>query len=87
MEAVADSDCVGLVRRLRRRVGANKDVVAASVCGGSLVAQCNVVAAGNVDNDKRFVVRSDELLTAFLELERITHELAVSALLGDEMGL
>ena len=36
------------------------------------------------DNDKRFVVRSDELLTAFLELERIAHELAVSALLGDD---
>ena len=35
------------------------------------------------DNDKRFVVRSDELLSAFLELERITHRLAVSALLGD----
>jgi hypothetical protein len=32
---------------------------------------------------RRFVVRSDELLSAFLELERITHELAVSALLGD----
>jgi hypothetical protein len=25
-----------------------------------------------------------EMLTAFLELERITHELAVSALLGDD---
>ena len=36
------------------------------------------------DNGKRFVVRSDEMLTAFLELERITHELALSALLGDE---
>ena len=35
------------------------------------------------DNGKRFIVRSDELLTAFLELERITHELALSALLGD----
>jgi hypothetical protein len=35
------------------------------------------------DNGKRFVVRSDEKLTAFLELERITHELALSALLGD----
>jgi hypothetical protein len=33
---------------------------------------------------KRFVVRSDQKLTAFLELERITHELAVSALLGDD---
>jgi hypothetical protein len=36
------------------------------------------------DNGKRFVVRSDERLAAFLELERITHELAVSALLGDD---
>ena len=36
------------------------------------------------DHGKRFVVRSDELLSAFLELERITHELAVSTLLGDD---
>ena len=36
------------------------------------------------DDGKRFVVRSDEMLTAFLELERITHELALLALLGDE---
>jgi len=36
------------------------------------------------DNGKRFVVRSDEELTAFLELERITHELAVSAVLGND---
>jgi hypothetical protein len=36
------------------------------------------------DDGKRFIVRSDELLTAFLELERITHELALSALLGDD---
>ena len=35
------------------------------------------------DNGKRFVVRSDEILTALLELERITHELAIAALLGD----
>jgi hypothetical protein len=33
----------------------------------------------NRDTGKRFVVRSDEILTAFLELERITHELALSA--------
>ena len=33
---------------------------------------------------KRFVVRADEKQTAFLELERITHELAVSALLRDD---
>jgi hypothetical protein len=33
------------------------------------------------DNGKRFVVRAEEKLTVFLELERITHELAVSALL------
>jgi len=36
------------------------------------------------DNGKRFVVRSDERLAAFLELERITHSLAVSALLADD---
>jgi hypothetical protein len=36
------------------------------------------------DNGKRFVVRSDEILTAFHELERITHDSALSALLGDE---
>jgi hypothetical protein len=36
------------------------------------------------DNGKRFVVRADEKLTAFLELERITHELALSPLLGDD---
>jgi hypothetical protein len=43
------------------------------------------IVDGHRDNGKRYVVRSDELLTAFLELERITHQLAVSALLGDEM--
>ena len=36
------------------------------------------------DDGKRFVVRSDEMLSAFLELERITHEFALSALLGDD---
>jgi hypothetical protein len=36
------------------------------------------------DDGKRFVVRSDEMLAAFLELERITHELALSALLDDD---
>ena len=34
------------------------------------------------DNGKRFVVRSDEMLSAFLELERITHELAVRRFLA-----
>jgi hypothetical protein len=41
---------------------------------------------GHRGNGKRFVVRRDEKLTAFLELERITHELAVSALLGDDLN-
>ena len=36
------------------------------------------------DDGKRFVAGSDVKLTAFLELERITHELAVSALLGND---
>jgi hypothetical protein len=39
------------------------------------------------DDGKRFVVRSDEMLTAFLELERITHEVARAALLGDEHSI
>jgi hypothetical protein len=43
------------------------------------------IADAHRDNGKRFVVRSDEMVTAFLELERITHELAVSALLGDDV--
>jgi len=42
------------------------------------------VADTHRDDGKRFVVRSDEMLSAFLELERITHELALSALLGDD---
>jgi hypothetical protein len=33
---------------------------------------------------KRFSVHAEEKLTAFLELERITHELALSPLLGDD---
>ena len=37
------------------------------------------------DTGRRFVVRSDEMLAAFLELERIAHELAVFALLGDDV--
>ena len=36
------------------------------------------------DDGKRFVVRSDEMPSAFLELERITHELALTTLLGDD---
>jgi hypothetical protein len=42
------------------------------------------VADAHRDDGKRFIVRSDERLAAFLELERITHELALSALLGDD---
>ena len=30
------------------------------------------------DDEKRFIVRADELLTAFLELQRVIHEFAVS---------
>jgi hypothetical protein len=42
------------------------------------------VADAHRDDRKRFVVRSEEKLTVFLELERIKHELALSALLlGD----
>jgi hypothetical protein len=40
------------------------------------------IADAHRGHGKRFIVRSDEKLTAFLELERITHELALLALLG-----
>jgi hypothetical protein len=36
------------------------------------------------DDRKRVVVHADDKLTASLELERITHELAMSALLADD---
>ena len=42
------------------------------------------VADAHRDDGKRYVVHADEKLSAFLELERITHELAVSALLRDD---
>jgi len=42
------------------------------------------IADAHRGDGKRFIVRSDQKLTAFLELERITHELALSALLGDD---
>ena len=38
------------------------------------------------DDGKHFVVRADEKLTAFLGLERVTRELALSALLGDDIN-
>jgi len=42
------------------------------------------VADPHRDDGERYVVHANEKLTAFLELERFTHELAVSALLGDD---
>ena len=41
------------------------------------------VADAHRGDGNRYVVHADEKLAAFLELERITHELALSALLGD----
>ena len=46
--------------------------------------QTMFVADAHRGDSQRFVVRADEKLTAFLELDRITHELALSALLGDD---
>ena len=45
--------------------------------------ETSFVADAHRDNGKRFVVRSDEILSAFLELERITYELGLSSLLDD----
>ena len=42
------------------------------------------VADAHRDDGKRYIVHAGEKLTASLELERITHELTVSALLGDD---
>ena len=42
------------------------------------------IADAHRDDGKRFVVCAEEKLTAFLELERVTHELALSALLDDD---
>jgi hypothetical protein len=42
------------------------------------------IADAHRDDGKRFVVRADEKLTAFVELEKITHELALSASLSDK---
>jgi hypothetical protein len=39
------------------------------------------IADAHRDNGKRFVVRADEKLTAFLELERAIHQFAVDAML------
>ncbi len=36
------------------------------------------IADAHRDNGKRFVVHADELLTAFVELERAIYEFAVS---------
>jgi hypothetical protein len=38
------------------------------------------IADAHRDNGKRFVVRADEKLTAFLELETAIHEFAVDAM-------
>jgi hypothetical protein len=42
------------------------------------------VADAHRGDGKRYVVHAEKKLSAFLELERITHALAVSALLGDD---
>ena len=39
------------------------------------------IADAHRDNGKRFVVRADEKLTAFLELETVIHEFAVDLIL------
>ena len=44
------------------------------------------IVDAHLDDGKKFVVRSDEILLAFIELERIRHELAVTALLGDDVA-
>ena len=38
------------------------------------------IADAHRDDGKRFIVRADDILTAFLELERAIHEFAVDAM-------
>jgi hypothetical protein len=42
------------------------------------------IADAHRGDGKHYAVHADEKLAVFFELERITHELAVSALLGDD---
>ena len=39
------------------------------------------IADAHFDDGKRFIVRAEEILTAFLERERAIHEFAVSLML------
>jgi hypothetical protein len=39
------------------------------------------IADAHSGDGKRFIVRADEILTAFLELERAIHQFAVDAML------
>jgi hypothetical protein len=39
------------------------------------------------DDGRRFIVRADEILTAFVELERAIHQFAVSLVLQDFITL
>jgi hypothetical protein len=38
------------------------------------------IADAHRDDGKRFIVRADDILTAFLELERAIHQFAVDAM-------
>jgi hypothetical protein len=81
-----------ILRFFRREVAKNVKVFATSpnYSVWSCVATVDsngrtiFVADAHRDDGKRFIVRSDEMLSAFLELERVTHELVVSVLLGDD---
>jgi hypothetical protein len=39
------------------------------------------ITAAHPDDGKRFIVRADEKLTAFMELERAIHQFAVDAMM------
>jgi hypothetical protein len=58
----------------RSKAGWNWGYVATMTAEGRII----FVADAHRDDGKRFVVRADEMLTAFMELERAIHEFAVA---------
>jgi len=66
--------CQSSLPRKDRRVSAWLRGIYLHLCIGS--THCPIADAHRNDG-KRFIVRADEILTAFVELQRAIHELAV----------
>ena len=64
---------LGSSRRQSQKAGWSWGCVSALHCEGRTIW----IADAHRGDGKRFIVRSDEMLTAFVELERAIHEFAV----------